>query len=126
MRYTPEDQNLALSFFCNTLDSWQTYGIRDANLVHLARHILLAHSEGKGINILSLAECTGNPYETVRGRVNRLLENDLFCRSDDGMIRLSDDKAALKIWQEASHRVIDNLLSVAEEINKRHSNTDIR
>ena len=89
MRYTPQDQLEALTFFCNTLDSWKTYGIRDANLVHIARLILMAHCENKDINVNSLAASAGLPYETVRGRVNRLLETGLFCRTDDGIISLS-------------------------------------
>ena len=120
MGYTPQDQLAALTYFCRTLDNWKAYGIRDANLVHIARHILMAHCEGKSINVHSLAECTGNPYETVRGRVNRLLETGLFCRTDNGAIKLSDDDESLRIWQSASHQVIDNLLKVAAEINERH------
>lgn len=126
MRYTPQDQVTALSFFCQTLDGWKNYGLHDANLVHLARHILMAHAEGKGINILSLAECTGSPYETVRGRVNRLLEIDLFCRTDNGLITLCEDQKSQKKWEEASQRVIENLLAVAADINRRHSDTEIR
>lgn len=119
MHYTPQDQLEALTFFCNTLDNWKTHGIRDANLVHIARNILMAHCEGKGINVLSLAESMGIPYETVRGRVNRLLETNLFCRTDNGMIELSSDEESIRAWMSASQQVIDNLLAVAANINKR-------
>ncbi len=126
MRYTPQDQLQAISFFCHTQDNWRTHGIHDANLVHIARHILMAHAAGKEINVLSLAEATGNPYETVRGRVNRLLETGMFCRTEKGMISLCPDNDSLRKWEEASRLVIDNLLAVAAEINRRHSTTEIR
>ena len=120
MRYTPQDQIAVLKMYCDTLHIWKRYGIRDANLVEIGRYILMAHCEGKDINVLSLAECTGNPYETVRGRVNRLLETGLFCRTDNGAIKLCSDDESLRKWESASQHVIDNLLKVAAEINKRH------
>jgi Mn-dependent DtxR family transcriptional regulator len=86
----------------------------------------MAQCEGKGINVHSLAECIGSPYETVRGRVNRLIESGLFCRTDNGTIQLCSDDDSIGKWTSASQQVIDNLLTVAAEINKRHRTTEIR
>ena len=126
MHYTPQDQLAVLKLFCSTLDIWRRYGIRDANLADIGRHILIAQCEGKDINVHSIAECIGGPYETVRGRVNRLLESGLFCRTDNGTIQLSSDDESISKWTSASQQVIDNLLTVAAEINERHRNTEIR
>lgn len=126
MHYTPQDQLAALKLFCSTLDIWRRYGIRDANLADIGRHILMAQCEGKDINVHSIAECIGSPYETVRGRVNRLLESGLFCRTDNGMIKLCSDDESMSKWKSASQQVIDNLLAVAAEINERHRTTEIR
>ena len=86
----------------------------------------MAQCEGKDINVHSIAECIGSPYETVRGRVNRLLESGLFCRTDNGMIKLCSDDESMSKWKSASQQVIDNLLAVAAEINERHRTTEIR
>ncbi len=126
MRYTSEDRVAASRLFLFINEKWRVRGIRDANLQQVGWHILISQFEGKKTNPHGISLALDEPYETVRQRVNRLLETPYFCRSDDDNTLGLCSGERRHEWDAETEKIIDNLLAVAADINARRATTEIR